>query len=200
MYLKMTMSSAKLAAILSRGDELTHFGLVTPYDDINLVQHWLRSWLAAWRHQAITWTNVDLSLVRSSGIHLSAILQEIPQPSVTEISLKIYISKILFKSPRGQWVKHSVILFPFSDLLPESVPVGQVVSGPQDVVLWCGAIPLLCHDRIGPSGLSHGGILLQGEYHVLKCFQETSIYISGSGHGDTAVLLPALLLNDSKPR
>ena len=37
----------------------------------------------------ITWTCVDLSSVRSSGIHLSAILQEMPQPSVTEIILKI---------------------------------------------------------------------------------------------------------------
>ena len=44
--------------------------------------------LVAWRHQAITWTNVDISL-RSNGIHLRAILQEIPQPSVTAISLKI---------------------------------------------------------------------------------------------------------------
>ena len=33
--------------------------------------------------------NVDLSSVRSSGIHLSAILQEMPQPSATEVSLKI---------------------------------------------------------------------------------------------------------------
>ena len=46
----------------------------------SLIQHW---------HQAITWTNVDLSSVRSSGIHLSAISTEIPQPSVTEISSKI---------------------------------------------------------------------------------------------------------------
>ena len=42
-------------------NELTHCGLVTPYGDINLWQHWLRQWLAAWRHQAIAWTfNVDL--------------------------------------------------------------------------------------------------------------------------------------------
>ena len=40
-------------------------------------------------HQAITWTNVELSSARSSGIHLRSIPQEIPQPSVTEISLKI---------------------------------------------------------------------------------------------------------------
>ena len=62
---------------------------MTPYGNINLDQRWLRQWLVAWRHQAITWTNVDLSSVRSSGVHLSAILQEMPQPSVTEISLII---------------------------------------------------------------------------------------------------------------
>ena len=33
---------------------LTHCSLVMPYDDINLGQHWLRSWLVAWWHQAIT--------------------------------------------------------------------------------------------------------------------------------------------------
>ena len=41
---------------------LTHWGLVTPYGIGDLGQHW--------RHQAITWTNVDLSSVRSGGIHL----------------------------------------------------------------------------------------------------------------------------------
>ena len=43
----------------------------------------------AWRHQAITWTNVDLSSVRSSYIYLMAISQEIHQSSVTKISMKI---------------------------------------------------------------------------------------------------------------
>ena len=38
--------------------KLTHWGLVTPF---------------AWRHQAITWTNVDLSSVKFNGIHLKAI-------------------------------------------------------------------------------------------------------------------------------
>ena len=37
----------------------THCGPVTPYVD----QHWLRYWLVAWWHQAITWTDVDLSSV-----------------------------------------------------------------------------------------------------------------------------------------
>ena len=39
----------------------THCGLVTPFGDIDLGQHWLREWLGAWRHQAITQTKVDLS-------------------------------------------------------------------------------------------------------------------------------------------
>ena len=52
-----------------------------PYGKINLGHHWFRQWLVAWRHQAITWTNVHFSLVRC-GIHLS---------------------------PRDQWVKTRVI-------------------------------------------------------------------------------------------
>ena len=38
---------------------LTHFGQVTPYGVMGLGQHWFRLWLVAWRHQAITRTNVD---------------------------------------------------------------------------------------------------------------------------------------------
>ena len=47
--------------------------------------------------------------VRSSDIHLRAISEEIPQPSITEFSLKIknYLSEISFKSPRWQWVNSS---------------------------------------------------------------------------------------------
>ena len=84
--------------------KLTHCGLVTPYGDIDLGQHWLRKWLVAWRHQAINWTNVGWSSVKSSDIHVRAISQEMPQPSITKTHLKI-IYKISFKFPRGQWVK-----------------------------------------------------------------------------------------------
>ena len=72
---------------------LTHCGLVTPYDDRDLCQHWLKYWLVAWRHQAITWTNVDWSLVESSDIHIRAISQEMSQPSITNINLKIICLK-----------------------------------------------------------------------------------------------------------
>ena len=61
--------------------------------------------LVAWRHQAITWTNGDLSSVSSSDIHLRASSQEKHQPSITEIIWKIKYLKFSFKFPRGQWVK-----------------------------------------------------------------------------------------------
>ena len=51
--------------------DVTPCVLVTLYGDTDLAQNWLRQWLVAWRHQAITWTNVDLSWVRSRGRHQS---------------------------------------------------------------------------------------------------------------------------------
>ena len=73
---------------------------MTSYGDKELGQHWLRYWLVAWRHQAITWTKVDLSSVRSSEILPRAISQKVSQPSTTVIGLKISS-----KSPKPQWVK-----------------------------------------------------------------------------------------------
>ena len=67
---------------------ITLRGLLTSYGDIELDQHWLMQWHVAWRHQAITWANLDLS-VRSSDINLRAIWQEIPQASIIWISWKI---------------------------------------------------------------------------------------------------------------
>ena len=52
------------------------------YGNTDLGQHWLRLGLVAWWHQAITWTNIHLTSVRSFGIQLRAILQEM---------LKMYI-------------------------------------------------------------------------------------------------------------
>ena len=48
---------------------LTHCGLVTPYGDISVNL----------QHQAIIWTNADLSSVRSRGIHLREFSQENPE-------------------------------------------------------------------------------------------------------------------------
>ena len=64
-----------------------------------LCQHWPGYWLVAWCHQAITWTNVVSSLMRSSDIHLWAISQEI-QPSIAKIVWKWFI-KFISKSSRA---------------------------------------------------------------------------------------------------
>ena len=74
---------------------LTHWGLVMPYGDRELCQHWLRQWLVAWRHQAITWTNIDLSSVRSCGVNVRTISQEIPQLSIIKIGFKTTSLKFL---------------------------------------------------------------------------------------------------------
>ena len=61
---------------------------MTPYVDRDLGQLWLRQWLVAWRHQAITWTNVDLSTLRSYAIHPRALSWE---------DLKLHTNKIRMK-------------------------------------------------------------------------------------------------------
>ena len=60
--------------------------------------------LVAWRHQIITRTIVHLSTRRSSDIHLRAILQEVPRPRITEISVKITFRKFHSNDPRVQIV------------------------------------------------------------------------------------------------
>ena len=59
---------------------LTHWGQGTPSGDIDLDQHWLRYWFVARWHQAITWSNVDLFLMRFHGIHLRAISNRATKP------------------------------------------------------------------------------------------------------------------------
>ena len=72
----------------------THWGLVTPYGNRDLGQHWPRQWLVAWWHQAITWTNVDLSSVEFCGIHLTTILLVAFKASIHEMSSKIIFLKL----------------------------------------------------------------------------------------------------------
>ena len=52
------------------------------------------------RHQAITLTNVDIS-VKSNDIHIRAISQEMPQPSIIKIRLKITYLKFHPNFPRA---------------------------------------------------------------------------------------------------
>ena len=62
--MRLTVSSAKRRPFCVGLKVLTRYGLVTLYRDLDLSQHQFRLWLDAWRHPAITWTNVDFKLVR----------------------------------------------------------------------------------------------------------------------------------------
>ena len=56
------------------------------YELINVVQ--AAYCYAYGRHEAITWTNVDSSSVKSCAVHLRSISQGISPPSITEINFK----------------------------------------------------------------------------------------------------------------
>ena len=57
-----------------------------------MTQNWVNIGLdngfVAWQHKAITWINVDVSIIKSSDIRLRAISQEIHQASINKINLK----------------------------------------------------------------------------------------------------------------
>ena len=86
-------------------DQLTLCGLVTPYRDRDLGQHWLRQWLVTWRHQAIIWTNVHFSLVRFCVTDLRAILQEVLINLILNMCLKITLPKFLMHLPGANELK-----------------------------------------------------------------------------------------------
>ena len=48
--------------VVSNRIAVIHCGQVMPYSNIDRGQHWLRQWLVAWWHQAITWTNFAFML------------------------------------------------------------------------------------------------------------------------------------------
>ena len=97
MSLKITNSRLELH--LPGANKLTHCGLVMPYGDRYLGHDWSIQWPVAWWHQAITWTNVEQSLVRSLGIHLSTISQGMLTISVVDISLKMLNSRFHLDLP-----------------------------------------------------------------------------------------------------
>ena len=77
----------------------THCGLVTPCSGIDRGQCWFRLCLVARRHQANTWSSVDLPSKVFWGIHLSAMSQEVLMNSImcleitalTSLSLVLHI-------------------------------------------------------------------------------------------------------------
>ena len=85
-----------------------HCGLLTPYGDIELGQHWLRQWLVAWRHHAITWANVDLS-------RFNNILHETLQPSITKISSQFLVLKFNSNLPGANELKEGYLKLRFAN-------------------------------------------------------------------------------------
>ena len=74
---------------------LTRCGLMTPYDDLDLDQDWLRYWPVAWRYQAIAWTNMEFSLVRLCCIYVKEISQRVTKLPFCMMTLKIILLKLL---------------------------------------------------------------------------------------------------------
>ena len=82
-------------------------GLVMAYVDTKLGEHQLNNDLLP----AIIWTKVNSSSVRSSDIHLRTISQELPQPLITKVNLKItYLNFYSNLSWANEWIiTHSAI-------------------------------------------------------------------------------------------
>ena len=82
---------------------------------LDLSQHWLRQCLVAWRHQVITWTNVDLSSIGCygpflvklfldeyhNGTQLRTIWQETLKTSIQKGDLENYTLKNFFHTSQG---------------------------------------------------------------------------------------------------
>ena len=96
----------------------------------NLGQHWLNQSLVSWRHQATTWTNVDSSSERPNGTHLRAIPQEVPQPSITEISLKFAYLKVCQNLPEATELTSVTTNIESCTLFVQSSIKSVLLSGP----------------------------------------------------------------------
>ena len=114
-------------------NHFTQCGLLTAYGDINLGQHWLRQWVVGWGHQAINWTNVDLTSVFVFFIHVRAILYKKLKIFVLDMSLKITNLRLLPHLP-CQWFNSNNSLPTYlQHKLPtcpseEYTPLGQAMN------------------------------------------------------------------------
>ena len=72
----------------------------------SLGQHWLRKWLVACRHQAISLTNIDLSSKVFCGIHLRTISQDVPMNLIRYMSSKITVIKLLVHLPGANELRY----------------------------------------------------------------------------------------------
>ena len=64
-----TWDTNSMSGLLTEWCHLANCGLVTPYGNIDLDQHWFSLWLVAEWHQAITWGTVNTLRPRQNGRH-----------------------------------------------------------------------------------------------------------------------------------
>lgn len=55
-------------------------------------------------------------------------------------------------------------------VLSKPLPFSQVLPGPQNALLWCRTLPLLCYDYRGLRGMPHCRLLQQGRLAVFALF------------------------------
>ena len=67
--------------------------------------------IMAWRHQAITWTTIDLSSVRSWGIHSRALSCEDLKIPISKTRLKITFLELHSDLPGANEFKHAKYIF-----------------------------------------------------------------------------------------
>ena len=79
----------EMAVILSRGDELTHWGRVTHISVSKLTIIGSDNGLSPGRRQAIIWTNAEILVIRTLRTNFSEILGEIRASSFKKMHLKI---------------------------------------------------------------------------------------------------------------
>ena len=123
--------------------------------------------LVAWRHQGITWTNVDLSLVRSSDNHMRANSQNILQPWITKITTKITYLKFLSYLPGV-----SVEEFLISSVENEFVDICNQNHTGKCFFLYLKIVPQ-------HSFLVNKTFLWLTEGHVDSCYQQNVYYSNG---------------------
>ena len=86
------------------------------------------AYIGSGRHQAITWTNVDSTSVRSSDIHLRASSQEITQPSITEIIRKIKYLKLDLNFPGANELTPDMLSYTLFQLKLINMKINSMVT------------------------------------------------------------------------
>ena len=133
--------------------------------------------------KALPWTNLDVSSVRVSGIHLRAISQEIPQLRITEISFKIIYIKFHSSIPGANGLIHvskgapgNVAQWLFAWLLKNYIVYklfdDNIYIGYKLVFISLFAIPGCQKGKLNHCGLvtPYGSTLAQVSHYLNQCW------------------------------